>query len=421
MKKLVYYVIASTILLYSCTKEGKEEPGNIYGVVTNKTTIEPMRGTGVELYAGNENGKYSLLTRTVTYDDGHYEFNNLKAGNYMLKVEADGYEKTEYNVVVESGRTAKGDMQLVKINTYMTVRTLDVTDIRGNSATLNGSYSVTQMDFLPNEVGFVYAAHSSPANVGTKITASNSEKFSTTITDLSKGTYYVQAYVKNSLGTEYGEERNFQITGAPSVSTLPVTNVTAKTATLNGKIDYQGDPACTERGFVYSNTFQNPTVEDDTHATTKIAVSGTSMDFSANVANLKAEKTYYVRAYATNSNGTVYGESLTTTVDFIVLQSEGIMVQKNDISSGSTWHNAVSLCENSTVAGKTDWRLPTRGELQALYNNRIAIGGFSSSKYWSSDYRDDYDYYYYFNFDIERVGYNDPDASYRVRAVRTLP
>lgn len=63
------------VLMCSCDENEEERMGSIYGVVTDKTTIEPMRGTGVELHASaNEGYGYSLLTRTVTYDDGHYEF-----------------------------------------------------------------------------------------------------------------------------------------------------------------------------------------------------------------------------------------------------------------------------------------------------------------------------------------------------------
>jgi hypothetical protein len=349
-------------------------------------------------------------------------FDDLNAGNYQLVVEADGYNRTEYRVIVESGRTAKGDMQLEKVDTYMTVRTLDITNIGGNFATLNGSVNSS---YSVSERGFVYATHANPANGGTRITAPSN--FIATITNLSKGTYYVRAYAKNSRGTEYGEERNFQITGVPAVSTLPATNVTTNAATLNGKIEYQGDPAYTERGFVYSNTFANPGIDDDATATQKRVVSGTSAEFSANVANLTVEKTYYVRAYVTNSDGTVYGGSIsfkpTAIVDYIVLPSEGIMVQKNDISSGTDWTSAKSLCANSTIGGKTDWRLPTRGELQTLYNNRTTIGGFSSSRYWSSDYSTGYySYYYYLDFGSGSINYSsDGSGSYRVRCVRTLP
>ncbi|MCL2649465.1 MAG: DUF1566 domain-containing protein [Candidatus Azobacteroides sp.] len=412
MKK-IFYLIVTVVLMCGCTVE-KVTTGSINGIVTEKSEkAEPMRGTGVELYLGN-----SLLLRTTTYDDGLYEFNDLHAGTYTLVVDAAGYEKLTLYVVVEAGRVARGDMQLEKINTEMTVRTLDITDIGGNFATLNGSYSSS---YSVNECGFVYDTNSTPINGGTKITASQDDNFSKTITNLEKGTYYVQAYATNSRGTEYGEIRSFQIVGNPSVTTLSVTNVTVNAATLNGKIEYAGEPAYTERGFVYSNSSPNPTVQDDASATTKRVVPGTNADFSANITGLTAETTYYVRAYATNSNGTVYGASVSF-MDYVVLQSDGIMVQKNDISSGANWTTANNLCQNSRVGGYSDWRLPTIGELATLCSQKSTIGGFADSDYWSSTIEMP-GYYHGINFSDNGAsfwGYGGNNYC-RARCVRTLP
>ena len=410
-------------LLGSCSeKEGAEKLGSIHGIVTEKSAIaEPMRGTGVELYYEYDN---SLLLRTTTYDDGRYEFNDLHAGNYELIVDATGYEKLTHRVVVEAGRIARGDMQLEKINTEMTVRTLDITDIGGNFATLNGSYVSS---YSVNECGFVYAKNSTPINGGTKITASLDDNFSKTITGLEKETYYVQAYATNSRGTEYGEVRSFQIVGNPSVTTLAATNITANTATLNGKIVYAGDPAYTERGFVYSSSFTNPSI-DDNEATIKRTVSGTSTDFGVNISGLTEEKMYYVRAFVTNSNGTVYGKSVifkpTDNPSFVTLHSAGLMVQKTDIGSGG-WYSMNSLCNNSTLDGYTGWRMPTINELTAMYNERNMIGGFADYYYWSSTiaaYASTYNCYYILDFDGgTRYDTNQGSDFPRCRCVRSLP
>jgi hypothetical protein len=47
-------------------------------------------------------------------------------------------------------------------------------------------------------------------------------------------------------------------------------------------------------------------------------------------------------------------------------------------------HNAAQFCENLTAHGQTDWYLPARDELNVLYTNRTAIGGFALAGYWSS-------------------------------------
>ena len=150
MKKLL--LILSISCLIACIPDNPEdELGGIYGIVSVSDTAEPMRATGVELYTMDE----SLLLKTVTYDDGSYEFENLTPDNYYLRVAADGYEEMTYDVLVEPGRVARADMQLIKLNTYMTIATHEaselVSDILysftdeaselvGNGATLNGMY-----------------------------------------------------------------------------------------------------------------------------------------------------------------------------------------------------------------------------------------------------------------------------------------
>ena len=99
--------------------------------------------------------------------------------------------------------------------------------------------------------------------------------------------------------------------------------------------------------------------------------------------------TYYVRA--------VRGESLNNNfVDTgdgtITDTSTGLMWQKSTGSTTYTWDQAKAYCEELTLGGKSDWRLPTRNELQSIvdYNeNNPAISPvfFPSSvgaNHWTS-------------------------------------
>jgi len=112
MKKLlIWAMVLTSIICVSCTKseEGAEDKlGSIYGIVTELGTTEPMKTVGVELYkAGN------LLMKTVTFDDGHFEFKDLNPGNYQVKVVADEYKQTDQgHVTVEKGRQARIDLQV---------------------------------------------------------------------------------------------------------------------------------------------------------------------------------------------------------------------------------------------------------------------------------------------------------------------
>ena len=53
------------------------------------------------------------------------------------------------------------------------------------------------------------------------------------------------------------------------------------------------------------------------------------------------------------------------------------------------WKDAVSYAKKLDAHGHNDWHLPTKGELNVLFNNRAAIGGFNTGGsvpagwYWS--------------------------------------
>jgi hypothetical protein len=52
------------------------------------------------------------------------------------------------------------------------------------------------------------------------------------------------------------------------------------------------------------------------------------------------------------------------------------------------WGQAMNYAAGLQAHGHNDWRVPTRGELNVLFNNRATIGGFDVSSptgwYWSS-------------------------------------
>ena len=86
-----------------------------------------------------------------------------------------------------------------------------------------------------------------------------------------------------------------------------VSDVTATTASCGGYVADDGGATVTARGVCWS-TSQNPTVSDS-HTTDG---TGTG-SFTSNITGLNALTTYYVRAYATNSEGTTYGNQVSFT------------------------------------------------------------------------------------------------------------
>jgi len=92
----------------------------------------------------------------------------------------------------------------------------------------------------------------------------------------------------------------------PAVSTYAVSEITSTTATSGGNVSADGGSSITERGLVW-HTSINPTTVVNTGITTDGTGLGT---FTSSIAGLAENTTYYVRAYATNGNGTEYGQNI---------------------------------------------------------------------------------------------------------------
>ena len=93
----------------------------------------------------------------------------------------------------------------------------------------------------------------------------------------------------------------------PTVSTSPVIDITPITATGGGNVTADGGAPVTARGVCWS-TSANPTITDS--HTSDGTGTGT---FVSNLTGLTPNTPYYVRAYATNSVGTAYGDEVTFT------------------------------------------------------------------------------------------------------------
>jgi hypothetical protein len=91
----------------------------------------------------------------------------------------------------------------------------------------------------------------------------------------------------------------------PQVTTTAVVNITATTATAGGTIVSDGGSKVTASGVCWSKTNPNPTLADDT-----IKTSTATGAFTGVMKNLNSVTNYYVRAYAINSEGTGYGNTV---------------------------------------------------------------------------------------------------------------
>ena len=201
----------------SSPTEINEDKGNIYGVITD-SNAEPVRAASISLFNYSITYPYgepflqrSLLLKTVTFDDGHYEFNDIEPKEYYLEVEKNGYSDESMFITV--------DMMLTRIETGLTILTSSP-HVNGSSVTFEGKFRYKSGN-SPDEYGFVYGQQKNPtkeqdnivksSNAPSYTTSGDYYNFSSEVSSINKGTYHVRAYAINKLGISYGEDREFNI------------------------------------------------------------------------------------------------------------------------------------------------------------------------------------------------------------------
>lgn len=173
----------------------------------------------------------------------------------------------------------------------------------GGEVTSDGGLSVTAR-------GVCWNISTNPTTANSKTTdGTGTGSFVSTLTSLTANTtYYVRAYATNSEGTAYGAEVSFKTAAnLPTVITTSATIMGTTTAVGGGNITSDGGSAIIARGVCWDSS-TGPTINGS-----KSPETGTASTFICAITGLTAGKTYYVRAYATNSAGTGYGNELTIT------------------------------------------------------------------------------------------------------------
>ena len=214
----------------------------------------------------------------------------------------------------------------------------------------------------------------------------------------------------------------------PTLTTTIVSSIAETSATSGGNVTSDGGASVTAYGVCW-NTSSNPTTSNNTTNDG----SGTG-SFSSSITGLIASTSYYVRAYATNIQGTSYGNQVSFTsstppvvsvgdshqggIVFYILQSgdagydanvqHGLIVSVFEINSSnkdteygckytlnntgsaigtgaantaailatcSTSGIAAKLCDDYSAGGYSDWYLPSELEMVELYNASTYGGG----------------------------------------------
>jgi uncharacterized protein (TIGR02145 family) len=257
------------------------------------------------------------------------------------------------------------------------VTTGDVTNIQSTTASCSGNVTADGGQAVTDR-GICWSTSQNPTIENSKTSGgTGTGTFTGNLTGLAANTsYYVRAYATNSEGTAYGAEKAFTTLteGADfAVTTGAVTNITTNSASCSGNVTAEDAASVTARGLCWS-TSQNPTTADS--KTTNGTGTGT---FSGSLTGLNPNTTYYVRAYATRSEGTTYGEERS----FQTLEEEELSGTFTDNRDGKTY--------NYITIGNQVWMAQNLAYLPAVStpslgssNGTVSGGGLSDllTKYY---------------------------------------
>lgn len=217
-------------------------------------------------------------------------------------------------IFMSTAGLSQGDIDAVNlVYSNLLVETTVPTNVTRTTATIGGIL-IGIGETGVSETGIYWDTSPYVQNKGTKLKIGAGESsFSTILTGLMPGmTYWLRSYATNSLGTVYGGLVFFTtdiVIAQPSVSTTEIISFTQNSAIGGGNITNQGGAAVTERGVCWSIS-EYPSIANS--RTSDGIGTGT---FTSNLTGLNANTKYYVRAYATNSGGTAYGNQVFFTTD----------------------------------------------------------------------------------------------------------
>ncbi|MEI6822948.1 MAG: fibrobacter succinogenes major paralogous domain-containing protein [Bacteroidota bacterium] len=199
--------------------------------------------------------------------------------------------------------------QIITLATLTTLTASSITAftaISGGNITNDGGTKITAR-------GICWSTSSNPTiSDSITIDSSGTGTFTSSLTQLIyHTTYYIRAYAINSFGIAYGNQVIFTtLPIKPTVITTSVSSIMFYTALSSGNIISDGGATISVRGVCW-NTSPNPTITNNITTDS----SGTGI-YSSSITGLSPVTTYYIRAYASNSAGTNYGNEINfTTLD----------------------------------------------------------------------------------------------------------
>ncbi|WP_396144513.1 hypothetical protein [Flavobacterium sp.] len=283
-----------------------------------KFNIYQNTATGTIVYSENQSvtsddlGHINLVVGQGTPSIGTFSTINWGTGNYYLGIELN----------TGTGYVAMGNTQLLSVpyalyaNSSVTATSVVsasqpvITSVGTlTSATVNGKVTIGE---LPE------ASASAILEVNTTTQGFLPPRMTSTQRDLIISPAQGLIIYCTNCGTNgelevYNGTTWTNISGSAVAATLPIlttaiaTAITTTNATCGGNITFDGGAPISARGICWSTAI-NPTITN-THTSDGIGTGS----FLSTISGLIPNTTYYIRAYATNSSGTSYGNQVIIT------------------------------------------------------------------------------------------------------------
>ena len=315
MKKVHLIILAAMLAFVGCGKKAEEVNVELVTVENEVRTIGSTQAyfeceyeyineitKALLVYCEDDQLKYAQTSK-LEYVDGKW----ITQMNYLEKSTKYYYRYEFYNgynlMWTEIFNFTTTDQQ-----DKPTVETVEATNITMTSVTVEGN--VTNDGGSPvTERGICYSIYENPTlSDSVRLAGTGIGRYYCEMTNLTNATtYYIRAFATNSEGTSFGDVitvRTVEHPMLPTVTTDEVSDITLNTAVCGGNVLSDGFAPITERGICYA-THEEPTVFDY-----KVPGGEGLGLFQCRMSGLETLTTYYVRAYARNSEGYAYGNEV---------------------------------------------------------------------------------------------------------------